>query len=300
MRGAIGVVMLTLCAACATAPAAIVPGSGTPVPACHPYEGFEVIAKKAESHIVVFGEVIHGTNESPAALFGLACHLAKEGAPVLVGLEAERTFSNELDAFLDHGDAARLYETTSGMWDVHDGRSSQATLLLLQNLAELRAAGLEVSVFAFDASWELDYREQADWGTVSRDARMAETVDAAAARFPGAVLLLTGGFHARKQVFDFDGTSFVPMATGIRARPALSLEMRHAGGSGWMIGDVDGKPFMGALDLMNWLPPDAPVHAFALGAEEHAYDGNTASWDGVYYTGPITASPPAFPSRPPP
>ncbi|OYW86713.1 MAG: hypothetical protein B7X53_12020 [Hyphomonas sp. 34-62-18] len=299
MRGAIAVVMLALCAACGTAPVAVVPGSGTPVPACHPYQGFEVIAEKAESHIVVFGEAIHGTNESPAALFGLACHLAKEGAPVLVGLEAERTFSDELDAFLDHGDAVRLYGTTSGMWDVHDGRSSQAILLLLQNLAELRAAGLEVSVFAFDASSELDYREQADWGTVSRDARMAETVDAAAARFSGAVLLLTGGFHARKQVFDFDGTSFVPMATGIQARPVFSLEMRHAGGSGWMIGEVDGKPFMGALDLMNGLPPDAPVHAFALGAEEPAYDGNTAYWDGVYYTGPITASPPAFPSRPP-
>lgn len=263
------------------------------MPACHPYEGFEAIAEKAESHIVVFGEAIHGTNESPAALFGLACHLAKEGGPVLVGLEAERTFSNELDAFLDHGDAVWLYETTSGMWDVHDGRSSQATLLLLQNLAELRAAGLEVSVFAFDASSELDYREQADWGTVSRDARMAETVDSAAARFSGAVLLLTGSFHARKQVFDFDGTSFVPMATGIRARPVFSLEMRHAGGSGWMTGEVDGKPFTGALDLMNLLPPGAPVHTFAAGS--HGQD-----WDGIYYTGPITASPPAFPSRPPP
>ncbi len=297
MRGAISIVILAVCAACATTRPEAGLGSGTQVPACHPYEGFEVIAEKAESHIIILGEAIHGTTESPAAVFGLACHLAGGGRAVLVGLEADRTFSDELDAFLDHGDAARLYRATQGMWDVHDGRSSQATLLLLQNLAELRAAGLEASVFAFDASWELDYRQQADWGTVSRDARMAEVVDAAVGNFSGAVLLLTGSFHARKQVFDFDGTSFVPMATAIGARPLFSLEMQHAGGSGWMTGEVDGKPFTGALDLMNLLPPDAPIHAFVVGV--HEQDQDAAEWDGVYYTGPITASPPAFPSDPP-
>ena len=293
LRGAIGLLMLVMSAACGTTWAEAAPDAGTQAPVCQPYEGFEAVAEKAESHIVIFGEAIHGTNESPAALFGLACHLAREGGPVLVGLEADRTFSNELGAFLDHGDAERLNRATKGMWDVHDGRSSEATLLLLQNLAELRAAGLDVSVFAFDASSELDYREQADWGTVSRDARMAETVDAAADGFSGAILLLTGGFHARKQVFDFDGTSFVPMATGIRARPVLSLEMRHAGGSGWMTGEVDGKSFMGALDLKSLLPPGSPMHSFVTAAHDQ-------DWDGVYYTGPITASPPAFPSGPPP
>lgn len=286
---------LAVCGACASRPVALEPVSEAVKPECDPYEGAASLGEMVESHVIILGEAIHGTRESPAALFGFACQLAGEGVPVLIGLEAERTFGDELDAFLDHGDAARLYGTTAGMWDVHDGRSSDAILRLLHDLAGLRAAGFEVSVFAFDASYALDYRAQPDWGTVARDARMAEAVDHAARDFSGAILLLTGSFHARKQVFDYEETPFVPMATGITARPVLSLEMRHAGGSGWMIGEVDGQPFKGALDLMNLLPEDAPVRTFVVGDQAASVD-----WDGAYYTGPITASLPAFPAGPPP
>lgn len=284
--------------ACVSGSAGNVPHSGPAKPECNAYEGAASITGLADSHIIVFGEAVHGTNESPDALFGLACLLAEEGVPVLVGLEAERTFGDELDAFLDHGDVAALYRATSGMWDVHDGRSSEAILQLLRNLAGLRAAGLDVSVFAFDASWRLDHEQQADWATVGRDAKMAEVVDEAARDFSGGILLLTGGFHARKQIFDYEDTPFVPMATGITARPVLSLEMRHAGGAGWIIGEIDGQPFKGALDLMSLSQEGAPARAFVLG--EHEDHRDRVHWDGVYYTGAITASPPAFPAGPPP
>lgn len=302
VRTAFWFTLLVLAGACAGA------GGPAPVtapakPECNAYEGAGALAGLAEDRIIIFGEAIHGTNESPDALFGLACLLAGEGVPVLVGLEAEHAAGAELDAFLDHGDVSRLYETTAAMWDVHDGRSSRAILTLLQNLAGLRAAGLDVRVFAFDTTWSLDYQAQADWATVARDAKMAEIVNETARAFEGAVLLLTGGFHARKQSFPFDETLFVPMATGITVRPVLSLEMWHAGGSGWITGEVDGEPVTGAITVTNLLAEGAPARTFVLGEHEKIlgedYWGN-AYWDGVYYTGPITASPPAFPSEPPP
>lgn len=257
---------------------------------CEVYDGAGEVAAFAQSHVIIFGEAIHGTNESPAAFFALICELAQQGMPVKVGLEAEHDTSAGLNTFLDHpDDTDALIETTRRMWSVHDGRSSEAILKLLRQLAGLRAQGADVTVFAFDASWELDHTDSEDWGTIGRDAKMAEHVNTAVQDFPGAVVLLTGGFHARKQAFEFDGTRFEPMASKITARPVLSLEMKHAGGSGWMWGEVDGEPFKGAVELTNMLEADAPVRAYVL---EPTADGG----DGAYYTGPITASSPAFPA----
>ncbi|MFN4025206.1 MAG: hypothetical protein ACK4MQ_10245 [Hyphomonas sp.] len=292
IRTIVGAALFVLCAACANSLASRPSGQAA---VCAPYNGAAPVAESASSHVVILGEALHGTSESPEALFGLACLLSARRVPVLVGIEAERTFSSELDAFLTHRDAEKLRAATPQMWAVHDGRSSQATLLLLQNLGQLRAAGADVSIFAFDAVWPADAREDEDWGTVTRDAKMAETVDAAVRDFPGAVILLTGGFHARKQAFSFAGTRFVPMATGITARPVLSYEMRHAGGTGWIMGEVDGQPVEGAVSLMNLLPEGVPVRTFVPG-----HPAGSEDWDGAYYTGPITASPPAFPAGLPP
>lgn len=254
---------------------------------CPDYDGMAPVAALAESRVIIFGEAIHGTNESPAAFFALTCYLAKQGQAVRIGLEATHTQSEALDAFLNHpDDSATLRLKTDDMWSVHDGRSSEAILLLLNRLADLRANGADVSVFAFDAHGE--EWVSADSREIARDAAMAKHVDEAAAGYDGAVLLLTGGFHARKEPFSLGDLHFVPMATGITSRPVLSLEMRHAGGSGWMIGEVDGEPFKGAIVLNNLLPEGLPVRAFRL-------ESPSAAYDGIYFTGPITASPPAFP-----
>lgn len=254
---------------------------------CPRYDGVEAVATLAADHVIIFGEEIHGKNESPDAFYALACHLAARGQAIRLGLEATHTQSAGLQTFLSHpDDTGALLNGGDNAWFSHDGRSSEAMLLLLQKLAALRAKGVDVSVFAFDS----DQQETMSAANVNiaRDAAMARHVNGAVEGFEGAVLLLTGGFHARKEAFSIEGTDFVPMATGITTRPVLSLEMLHAGGSAWMIGEVDGEPFRGTLELRNRLPPDAPEKAFRLEPER-------PSFDGVYYTGPITVSLPAFP-----
>ena len=254
---------------------------------CPHYDGMQPIADLAPTHIIILGEAMHGTNESPEAFYALAWYLAEQGQAIRIGLEATHTQSAGLETFLSHpDDTSVLLEGADNAWSSHDGRSSEAALLLLRKLADLRARGVDVSIFAFDS----DTQETASAANVNiaRDAAMARYVNEAVEGFDGAVLLLTGDFHARKQPFSFAEYDFVPMATGITARPVLSLQMLHAGGSAWMMGEVDGAPFEGEMKLDNRLPANAPVRAFSL---EPAREAN----DGVYYTGPITVSRPAFP-----
>lgn len=254
---------------------------------CPYYDGIQPIAAVAPSYVIILGEAMHGTNESPEAFYALACHLAERGESIRIGLEATHTQTAALETFLSHpDDIAALREGGSDMWTVHDGRSSEAMLLLLQRLADLRAKGVDVSVFAFDS----DPQEtmSAENLNIARDAAMARHVNDAIEGYEGAVLLLTGDFHARKEPFSFDEYDFVPMATGITVRPVLSLSMLHAGGTAWMIGEVDDEPFKGVMTLQNLLPSDALEKAFRLERIRQGYDG-------VYYTGPITVSRPAFP-----
>ncbi|KDA03266.1 hypothetical protein [Hyphomonas oceanitis] len=254
---------------------------------CPYYDGIQPIAAVAPSYIIILGEAMHGTNESPEAFYALACHLAERGEPIRIGLEAPHTQSAGLETFLSHPDDTSVLRVgADNSWSSHDGRSSEAMLLLLQRLADLRAKGVDVSVFAFDS----DPQETmgAENVSIARDAAMARHVNDAVEGYEGAVLLLTGDFHARKEAFSLGEYDIVPMATGITVRPVLSLNMLHAGGTAWMIGEVDGEPFKGVMTLQNLLPSDALDKAFRLERIRQGYDG-------VYYTGPITVSRPAFP-----
>lgn len=49
------------------------------------------------------------------------------------------------------------------------------------------------------------------------------------------------------------------------------------------------EPHAGVEQLQDMLPARSPEKAFIL-------DTDGAQWDGAYFTGPITASPPAFPA----
>lgn len=225
-------------------------------------------------------------------VYELACGLAEKGVPLRVGFEATYTQTDALKAFLKAPDNLEaLRKDAESMWSVHDGRSSEAILLLLQKLAALRTKGVDVSVFAFDAGE--GEAAGADSSFNARDAAMARHVDEAVNGYEGAVLLLTGGWHARETAFDYEDIEYIPMASRITARPVLSLAMHHAGGSGWMWGEIDGEPFKGVMKLNNLLPEGTPERAFLL-------EPTRTGTDGIYYTGPITASPPAFPAAPTP
>ena len=256
---------------------------------CNPYDGVEEVLAKAETHIIILGEK-HGTNEGPDAFYSLVCELAQQGLPVRVGLEMNRNFSGTLNAFLDRPDDLDwLRERTHPFWTYGDGRSSGAMLKLLQDVADLRGAGMAVEPFGFDSTTGQVGEDLNAFVFGGRDAAMAENVDTESANFEGAIILLVGNVHARKTQVEYDGRGYLPMAGKIESRPTVSLNMYFQTGTAWVHMIRNGESTQGETEFSSGLGPDTPVRAFDLSESPHGYDG-------VYYTGPITASPPAFPT----
>ncbi|MFN3313154.1 MAG: hypothetical protein ACK46Q_06785 [Hyphomonas sp.] len=261
---------------------------------CQPYENTDEVLAVSETHLIVLGEM-HGTNESVEALRGLICAALRAGKPVRVGLEAAAWQGGPLNQLLRHPlDETAVLEAAPEMWQVEDGRSSAAIMALLKQLGEWRSAGFDVSVFAFDySSGELSGEDPAH---LSRSALMARHVDEAVSDFEGAVFVLTGEFHARKQAFDLGSERYVPMAAQVTRRPVLALRMVYGAGEAWVqavIEKSDGsyEDLTGPLKLNGTALAGAPVRSFELAGDAEGL------FDGSYYTGPITASPPAIRAR---
>lgn len=260
---------------------------------CQPYAGTEYILGLAEDHVIILGEM-HGTNESPDALRQLACSLLKSGQSVKIGLEAEWPQGEELNALLDRPfSREEAFGAAPSMWSTHDGRSSEAVYRLLEQLSRWKQQGLDISIFAFDAvpgEWMGSENEAA-----ARDRAMAQQVDRQIEEFEGAVLLETGSFHAQKRAFFFAGQEFIPMASQISARPVLSLEMTYSSGFAWVNAGYEDDAGnlieqIGPMRMSGLDDPELPPKSFSLESD------NPAAFDGTYFTGNPTASPPAFPN----
>lgn len=251
---------------------------------CHAYEGWEAVAKLAQSHVVMFGEM-HGTNESPGAIGSLLCELVAADIPVRFGIEAEWPQSAALDGALRYPlDPEAVYAAAPAMWDSHDGRSSEAVYRLLEGIALWRSFGADISVFAFDHDPALP-ADQA----LTRSAVMAREVDRNMAGFDGAVLLFAGGYHV---VLNPPGSGRTggSLASEVTARPVIALNMAYGPGEAYVTASLgDGDLVTGPLKLSATHKGDTRVRAFDLTP--------TGYHSGIYLTGPITASPPAFDER---
>lgn len=247
---------------------------------CNAYTGWQDIAEMSQSRIIMFGE-LHGTEESPKAVSGLVCELVRAGAPVRLGIEATHTQGDALDAALTWPiSESDLRSAAPDMWSVPDGRGSAAILQLLENVALWRSKGSDIKVFAFDSTFKGDDRG------LSRSAVMAREVDAAAEGFDGAIVLLTGGYHIALNPPDRqnEGGS---LASEVRARPVLTLDMVHRGGTAYVTVSFNGgEPVTGAANFKS--------HS-RIGEANSFQRSDSDPRKGYYFVGPITASPPAFP-----
>ncbi|MCP3103725.1 hypothetical protein LZ198_33065 [Myxococcus sp. K15C18031901] len=161
-----------------------------------------------------------GTREVPTAALRMLCEATTRGLPVTLALSVPSTEQPFLEAYLSSAglssDAQALL-SGSGFWrrTYQDGRSSRATLWLVEQVRRLRAHGKDVAVVAIDTS-----KAQGD----AREAEMARSLLAFRATRPTAwTLVLTGSVHARtaKAAWDSD---FEPL--GARLAKALPSSVR--------------------------------------------------------------------------
>ena len=279
-------------------------GKTCPMPA-----GWQDVAAR-RTRYVIFGEV-HGTRESPALVFSLACALASQGEKVLVGVEQQATDNEALQQ------AWRLPDTrfgerlrTIGRAGRVDGVASLAMFELLAGLHGLKARGRRVDIVAFNGARDEQQGKRFSSlpGQGPHEAAQAENIRiAAAAERYEHVLILVGNQHARKTPLGEGPTRFEPMA--MRLAPAsdiTSLNMRHAAGAMWncLIRpgfhlDYGKDVPAGAIDCGSHPAPGTPAEfATAPRLILGAFPGEPvdANYDGFYWLGPVSGSPPAVPA----
>lgn len=250
--------------------------------ACRPIGGLGEVLKPGK--ILLLGEM-HGTAESPAFVADLTCHAARAQRPVTVALEINRAESPRVEAYLASkglpDDRAALVQGSFWNNQPRDGRNSEAMVGLLDSLRKLRQQGAPVKVELIDPG-PGGFKDGQD-----RDRQMAANLAAAVERSPGDVLVaLTGNYHNRIVRGWAHGPDYEWMGYILRQKYAdriVSLNATSTGGTAWACfgEDCRSHPMKGrgeAGDLRITLHP----------RDESGYDG-------TYFIGAMTASPPAVP-----
>lgn len=251
-------------------------------PSCRPIGGLDEVLKPGK--ILLLGEM-HGTAESPAFVADLACHAAKAGRPVTVALEVNRAEAPRVEAYLASKglseDRAAFLQGDFWSHQGRDGRSSEAMASLVESLRKLRQQGASLKVELLDPG-PGGYKDGPD-----RDRQMAANLAAAVERSPGDVFVsLTGNLHNRIVRGWSNNPGYEWMGYLLRQKHAdrvVSLNVSSTGGTAWVCfgEDCGPKPMKGKED------PGGPRITL------HPQDDS--GYDGTYFIGAMTASPPAVP-----
>jgi hypothetical protein len=228
---------------------------------------------------LVFGEV-HGTREVPEFVAAYLCAAAKQQRKITLAIEFPSSEQDAIDTFMaSQGappDIERLTGTPFWRGPMQDGRTSVDMLRLLQSVRSLRAGGADIKVLVIDAAVP----------TARRDAVMADNLRTALGQ--GAdrqVLALIGGLHAiriKGKRFDPHYESAIYL---LADQHPLSLTVGTSGGSAWVCrGGTPASCHATAWDINRVTP--APTTPFSMLPP-------SAQFDGVFFVGATTASPPA-------
>lgn len=272
-----------------------------------PIAGWSEI-EKLQPKFVVFGE-LHGTRESPLLVAELATKLAAQGKRVLVAVEHEARFDADLQsAWMGSPNDFATRLKTLGWAGQKDGRASEAMFDMLTMLQKEKHAGSPLSIVAFN-SFKNDtqkLRLETRGSQNGHEMAQAENIsDAAKAGDYDHILVLVGNLHAQTAKVERPNFSFQPMVMYLqKSGKVVSLNMTYSGGSAWncllkeglerqagtpitkdMI-DCSTKPIRG---------PSISMGAPYLGLGQFGETTATENYDGYYWLGTVTGSPPAVP-----
>lgn len=242
----------------------------------------EVPVSVLQRRIVVFGE-IYGTNEAPEFVSDYVCLLSRSSKEILLGVEAPALEESNLLEFINgHGDANSRRKLLSGQhWKTlsPDGRTSIAMFSLIEQVRKLRVAGVDISIFAFDRCGIGQARGRA-MGACIRD-RIKSSPSA-------SIVILVGNLHAMKQLGRPGAADFEPMVKTIADLRPISLNMSFKSGSAWMCRSAKS---CGPVAVSGSWPLFKRSRGITLSGTS-----TSGMFDGEFFIGAITASPPAVSS----
>lgn len=267
--------------------------AATPDPAaeCGAPEGWEAVADAAEGNLLLFGET-HGTVESPAMVAAYTCAVAKSKSGVtVVGIEWSASSNDDLAIALSNDDprAAMLASFTTYL-SYQSGQGSEAMLDMILSLNALADAGADIRVHAFQDLTEEEFeafRKTGDQTFIERGyARGMMAIAEGADRS----IILVGDLHAMRK--PPEGVPWVnySLAASFLPEGTVTLGMQHLAGQAWVqTRDEVGQPVVGPREYRANAPQGGRD-----GAPEIAIDPSVEGFDGYYFVGQITASPPAI------
>lgn len=309
MRNAILPLLFLTLAGCAKAPVATTTDLVAQDSLCTSPDGWHAVVQR-DPKFVVFGES-HGTREAPAFFGSLACSLATDGEVILIAIEFSPYHNDALqDAWnADEEDFDNLL-LQAGWRGRRDGVGSEAMFEMVRDLHRLKKAGYAIDITAFSGAGSEDQREKFAHlpGQGPHEAAQAENVaNAAEKRSYDRVLVLVGNLHAEKQPIDLGRGAFDPMAKRLGAYGSvLSLNVKYDAGTSWSCQlradfdpKIDGSPT--DADIECGPHPAGATGSFNRNAfievVDQTPDSAETGFDGFFWLGPITASPPKAPTE---
>ena len=238
-----------------------------------------VPAAVMDARFLVFAEV-HGTREVPGFVSAYLCTAVKRKRAVTLVVEYPASGQAALDAFMASGGTAQDVANFKGskFWSrrMQDGRTSIAMLQLYDNIRDLRAKGGDIRVVAIDG----------DVPQEKRDSVMAAGMRTELRGTRGQLLALVGGPHAIRTKGKRGNLAYESAIFRVADLNPLVLTVGTAGGTAWIC-QADTPTACHAADWdVNTVEP-VPVTPFLLKAP-------SPEFDGVFFVGATTASPPAM------
>ena len=271
---------------------------------CSSPEGWDQIERHNPA-FVVFGE-LHGTVEAPQMVARLVCALASRGERILLAVEHDASNNARLQDAWDLPErafSAALLEVD--FRDRQDGVASEAMFLLLAEAHSLKEQGSAIELVAFNGfSGEPQRESFANLGDIgAKEAASADNIARAASdNHFDRVLVLVGERHARTDFVEMAGERYEPMARRLqRSGKTVSLAMRYDNGTSWScLLKPEIKPAPGVSITSDDV--ECGLHRAKGNAQfdrasfievfEPAGSPQTESYNGYFWLGPITGSPP--------
>lgn len=281
----IAAILLTagMLSACAATP--------DPVAECGAPTGWEAVADVAEGQLLLFGET-HGTVESPAMVAAYACAVTKSrGGVTAVGIEWASFRNDDLAAALSADDPrAEMRKSFTKHLSFQSGQGSEAMLDMILFLDALADAGADIRIRGFQTVTEGDFQTFQETGDQSIFERGYARGMLATAEGADRTIILVGNLHARRKPPEGRPWLNYALAASFLPEGTVTLEMQRLAGQAWVqTRTEDGQPRVGPRDYVAYAPQGGQE-----GAPQIAIDPSVEGFDGYYFVGPITPSPPAI------
>lgn len=193
-----------------------------PVADCNVPEGMP------DARILLFGEM-HGSVESPELVGRAVCGFAHQGPTALaleIATEEQPAFERYLASDGEAGARSALLQRD--FWQApHDGRSSVATLALIERVRELKQRGLPVEILTF-------IPPEDDRAGLDHEAAMAQAIRDFHARNPRTrIVALMGNVHAGQAPLEGPDYRVEPTGYFLTDLDPVSIFIANPAGSIW-------------------------------------------------------------------